>query len=610
MAEYITKQDLINAHIDATTLEQAVNGEAETKVTSRLGRQYWTLATIDALIATGLLKIEDLQDAIDVAAAAGAGANGWTASLVVDASGKTQQEINNSILDPILKVPSAPMVRTYDKWNQKDWNDSVVDVRKFIKKDMSNVTTGLQAAIEAAYGQTLHIPIPLQVLDTIYVERGLSILGVNRSVTNYNTDPNVLDFSLLGAGKSAFEIATTSPVIGFQLERLFLKGAKNGGQALKIGASLANNLADFNIKDLIIYNFSKGIEQQYCWDGRYENMRIQACTNGIAHNSQSNVIHYDKCAIVTIDDLALTFVNSEGVQFDCCDISNLTKTNGAPITLFQSAVSFNTGYFENISNANLALVGTASEVTGSRLTFNTPFKLAKNILCGSNISFVDIKQPDSNDVKVVGATLTTEANAKVAARNGGKLNKSIFAWNPKQQLSITGYGGVTATYQDHRNYFLLNSTSAAGGWNITNSLEVGKVYTVMYSIRSTANTVGLGLRHPSAQSTLRSNAVGEVVTIKTVSFVATSSTLNMTWQGDIELYGIQIVEGNLSAMANNPFLQSDFSQPVTVSRSVVPTVGTWRVGDKVENSNPTTHAGWICTVAGTPGTWKQYGAIV
>lgn len=523
-------------------------------------------------------------------------------NMVGWANPKAEQDtINNISLDPNL----APL-----GWTQKDFNDSVVDVRKFIKKDMSNVTTGLQAAIEAAYGQTLYIPIPLQVLDTMYVERGLSILGVNRSVTNYDTDLNVLDFSLLGTGKSAFEIATTSPVIGFQLEKLFLRGAKNGGQALKIGASLANNLADFNIEDLIIYNFSKGIEQQYCWDGRYENMRIQACANGITHNSQSNVIHYDKCAIVTIDDIALSFFNSEGIQFDCCDISNLTKTNGAPITLFQSSVAFNTGYFENISNANLALVGTVSEVTGSRLTFNTPFKLGKNILCGSNIAFVDIKQPDSNDVKVVGATLTTEANAIVAKRNNGLVNKSVFLWHAKRPLTITGYGGVTATYQDYRNYLLLNSTSAAGGWNVTNSLEVGKVYTVIYSIRSTANTVGLALRHPSSQSTLKANAVGETVTIKTISFVATSSSINMTWQGDIELYGIQIVEGNLSAMANDPFLQSDFSRAVTVTRNAVPTVGTWRVGDRVENSNPTTYVGWICTVAGTPGTWKQYGVIV
>lgn len=39
--------------------------------------------------------VTDLNDAIDIAKAAGAGENGWTAQLIVDASGKTQQEIND-----------------------------------------------------------------------------------------------------------------------------------------------------------------------------------------------------------------------------------------------------------------------------------------------------------------------------------------------------------------------------------------------------------------------------------------------------------------------------------------------------------------------------------
>ena len=41
----ITKQELIDAQKDAETLEQVVNGEANELVTSRLGRQYYTLAT-------------------------------------------------------------------------------------------------------------------------------------------------------------------------------------------------------------------------------------------------------------------------------------------------------------------------------------------------------------------------------------------------------------------------------------------------------------------------------------------------------------------------------------------------------------------------------------
>lgn len=48
--------------------------------------------------------------------------------------------------------------------------------------------------------------------------------------------------------------------------------------------------------------------------------------------------------------------------------------------------------------------------------------------------------------------------------------------------------------------------------------------------------------------------------------------------------------------------------------TAAPTTGTWAQGDFVKNSNPTELGavgskyvllGWICTAAGTPGTWLQ-----
>lgn len=45
--------------------------------------------------------------------------------------------------------------------------------------------------------------------------------------------------------------------------------------------------------------------------------------------------------------------------------------------------------------------------------------------------------------------------------------------------------------------------------------------------------------------------------------------------------------------------------------TAAPTTGTWARGDRVENSAPSAGgwSGWICTTAGTPGTWKGYGVI-
>jgi len=45
--------------------------------------------------------------------------------------------------------------------------------------------------------------------------------------------------------------------------------------------------------------------------------------------------------------------------------------------------------------------------------------------------------------------------------------------------------------------------------------------------------------------------------------------------------------------------------------AAAPTTGTWAVGDLMYNTVPTAggYVGWVCVTAGTPGTWKTFGAI-
>jgi hypothetical protein len=45
--------------------------------------------------------------------------------------------------------------------------------------------------------------------------------------------------------------------------------------------------------------------------------------------------------------------------------------------------------------------------------------------------------------------------------------------------------------------------------------------------------------------------------------------------------------------------------------TAAPTTGTWKKGNRVWNTNPTTGGfmGWVCTADGSPGTWKTFGPI-
>lgn len=89
----VTKQELIDAQKDAQSLEDVINGPADTRVKPRIGPEMWTLATINSLVQQGQIKISDLSEAIQIALAAGAGSAGWTANLVADGN-QTQKEIN------------------------------------------------------------------------------------------------------------------------------------------------------------------------------------------------------------------------------------------------------------------------------------------------------------------------------------------------------------------------------------------------------------------------------------------------------------------------------------------------------------------------------------
>lgn len=86
----VTKQELIDAQKDAQALDDIVNKGPEVHVKTRLGRYVWTLATLEQ---RSLLQINEWQNAITLITAN----DGVPALAVSDASGKTQQDINDNL---------------------------------------------------------------------------------------------------------------------------------------------------------------------------------------------------------------------------------------------------------------------------------------------------------------------------------------------------------------------------------------------------------------------------------------------------------------------------------------------------------------------------------
>ena len=101
-------QSITNAIKDALTLDDVVNGEPNTQTKSRLGRLIYSLATInhrvDVATTQANQKLTELQAAINTAAAAAAGANGWDDLLVNNIDKKPLRSVNIEQVDKIADL--------------------------------------------------------------------------------------------------------------------------------------------------------------------------------------------------------------------------------------------------------------------------------------------------------------------------------------------------------------------------------------------------------------------------------------------------------------------------------------------------------------------------
>ena len=99
MSEILTKENFVDVKRDIEDIGKSANEDVI--VDPRYGNSYKSIPMLSrlfqALIDAGYQDLNELNQAIQIAYAAGAGANGWTANLVVDGD-KTQKQINDNLL--------------------------------------------------------------------------------------------------------------------------------------------------------------------------------------------------------------------------------------------------------------------------------------------------------------------------------------------------------------------------------------------------------------------------------------------------------------------------------------------------------------------------------
>jgi len=220
-----------------------------------------------------------------------------------------------------------------------------------------------------------------------------------------------------------------------------------------------------------------------------------------------------------------------------------------------------------------------------------------------------------------------------------------IAWTGSQPAGTYRSGGPFYTDSlNARNVFLGCYVESGHGasWFSTTGISVGgSIGAVATGTDVQTNTVGMFVN--TAFVTSKTSSAGKTVTITTGGDPGNGDVLQWNhsddtsaWPWRLRRSGADYVIDNANlrtaayitgqnttlqfgSSATVPYLMgfptiglgSGFNARRQTTGSAAPTTGAWAQGDIVWNISPTSggFAGWICTVAGTPGTWRTFGLI-
>lgn len=190
--------------------------------------------------------------------------------------------------------------------------------------------------------------------------------------------------------------------------------------------------------------------------------------------------------------------------------------------------------------------------------------------------------------------------------------------------SLSSADTPTFTTSDVGQGLMLECVSTTG-FQLTQSIvvsagQVGNPFTIRYVCK----VVGAGFVVPiianSSELTVNRVSAGQGWQTMTLTYRPTAAgtlSFGLWWvsvggvSSTIYIDEFSLCSGEQGLINPSKFGSFELSQKTFLCATAVPSSGTWKVGDHVFNSAPAVGSpkGWVCTVAGTPGTWVSEGNL-
>ena len=448
--------------------------------------------------------------------------------------------------------------------------------------------------------------------------------GAALDIDNVGVSGCYCGFDLCGAQFSKYShLTSTGNVVGLHL---YTSSSSQGGN----NNHFSNYYALGNTVGLLITNGGSGELQSNIFD------------NLVTHANMCGVAVFGKTGVLSLSAWAPE-QNGGTADWPNATTTVYGKTIRRCAGHFDStSVSLKGGFIFTTTTPSqyLQTSGVVYAENGTILNLDAQSSSNANILPDESSTFSYISPSSFYGVQRIGERAITSGNKNIVltGNSGSFISEDYKDFDSTVVNAAAAYGNVctgyasgTATISTIKDIIfgqVTQLTIASGQFasvNICPAISpVGTSVIAAFNVKATSSgrfTFNLGQATASITTTLVGGIWYRIVLFGTSSFdPRTGNILIQAADSSGESNPLSICKimarVNPTAyekrqIASNGFNPADFSATPEGKASSYPTTGSWKAGDIMYNSAPSSGAyiGWICTVSGVPGTWKGFGLI-